>query len=73
MEFDTKTFLKERFKTPGELISMLTAYGIEAPREQTASQWFHRASVPSAWFALLLAALELHTGKPVSVVSYIRG
>lgn len=72
LEFDTKRFLKERFKTPAELISLLKAYGIEPPRELTASQWFLRASVPSTWLPTLLAALELHTGKAVSVVSYIK-
>ena len=70
MTFDTKRFLKERFKTPNELILLLRSYGIEPPREATAAQWFNRASVPSDWFPILVSALELHTGSPVSLVSY---
>lgn len=72
MTFDARRFLKERFKTPNELIALLRSYGIEPPREATVAQWFNRASVPSDWFPILVAALELHTGSAVSLVSYFQ-
>ena len=70
--FDTFTFLKDHFRTPPELVAMFRSYGLEPPRDGTVSQWFNRKTVPSNWFPILLAVLELHHGAPVSVVNYMR-
>lgn len=69
--FNTERFLKEQFKTPPELRALFSAYSITPPRDGTVSQWFVRASVPSTWFPVLLAVLELHKGGPVSIVEYL--
>lgn len=71
--FNTKRFLKDHFHTPVELVKMFQDYQVDGPREGTASQWFQRESVPSTWFPMLLAVLELHKGQPVSIVEYMEG
>jgi hypothetical protein len=71
--FDTKRFLKDQFRTPVELHTLMQSYGVDVPREGTVSQWFQRASVPSTWFPVLLAVLEMDRGHPVSVVEYMEG
>lgn len=70
--FDAAAFLKDQFRTPPEMLAMFRDYGVPAPRDGTVSQWFQRGSVSSAWFPVLLAVLELHTGAPVSIVQYIK-
>jgi hypothetical protein len=71
--FDTKRFLKDQFRTPPEAAAILRSYGVEPPNESTMQQWFTRESVPSKWFPILLAILELHKGAPVSIVEYMEG
>lgn len=70
--FDTLSFLRDQFRSPPEMLAMFRDYGVQPPRDGTVSQWFHRGSVPSAWFPILLAVLELHRGHPVSIVEYVK-
>jgi hypothetical protein len=71
--FDTRRFLADKFKTPASLISFVKAYGVAPPKEAATAKWFQRGSVPSEWFAVLLAVLELDDGRPVSVAGYLKG
>lgn len=69
--FDARRFLIDCFKTPVGLIAFLRAYNADLPSEETARKWFQRGSVPSDWFAYLLAYLEMDRGAPVSLSAYL--
>lgn len=70
--FDAKAFLCEKFVTPSRLASFVRAFGYAPPKEETIYKWFRRSSVPSDWFPVLLALLELEEGRPVSVSTYLK-
>ena len=71
MEFDYHKFLVDTWGEPERLVTFLHAYGRVNANYHTVNQWFRRKSVPSNWFAVLLALLEIETGKPVSLVAYL--
>lgn len=73
MRFEARRFLVEHFGTPQGVVSYLRAYGVVPPGVTTVEKWFQRASIPSEWFPLLLACLELDRGGPVSVSKYLGG
>ena len=70
--FDFRRFLDDNFRKPQEVCALLRAYGAEAvPEESSVKKWFQRASVPSEWFAVLLAYIELDAGQPVRLAAYL--
>jgi hypothetical protein len=71
--FDTKLFLREKFGSVQGLISFLSAYDARLPNASQVEKWFQRESIPSDWWPVLLAYLELEAGTAVSISSYLRG
>jgi len=71
--FSTEAFLCDNFDSPQSLIALLSAYGAPMPKEATIKKWFQRASIPGEWLPIILAYLELDSGRPVSLVKYIGG
>jgi hypothetical protein len=71
--FNHKKFLKDNFHSPIKLVSFLTAYGADTPELAAVYKWFSRGTVPSDWFAVLLAYLELENGNPVRLHPYLKG
>jgi hypothetical protein len=69
--FDSGTFLREKFKSPPDLLAFLTRYGGRAPREAAIDKWFRRGSIPSDWLPVMLALLEIENGRPVSLAPYL--
>lgn len=69
--FDFQAFLKEQFNNPKGLTSFLCTYGAPLPQGAAVEKWFQRGSVPSGWFAILNAYLELDNGSPISLRKYI--
>ena len=68
--FDYHRFLRDKWGDPDRLTKFLSTYGHEAPRA-TVNQWFRRKSIPSDYFAILLALLKLETGADVKVEDYL--
>lgn len=69
--FDTPRFLRETFINPDGLVGLFNAYRIPIPAKDTVRKWFSRGSVPSEWFAMSIALLELERGERVSLVNFI--
>lgn len=69
--FATGRFLRHHFHTPGGLIAFLNSYNAPTPPAATVEKWFYRESVPSSWFAMLLAYLEFEEGKPISLSAFL--
>jgi len=69
--FQTVRFLDDHFASKGALIEFVAGYGLRAPNVPAVDKWWLRASVPSDWFPLLLALLELERGSPVSLTPYV--
>ena len=65
-------FLRDTFGNPPGLFSFLSAYGFTNLKLSTIDKWFQRGAVPSEWFGVLLALLEIDRGQAVSVAVYIR-
>jgi hypothetical protein len=64
-------FLDERFQTPRGLLAFLSAYNAPLPNAAAVEKWFQRKTVPSEWFAVLLAYLELEEGCPLSITAFL--
>lgn len=69
--FDGKKFLAENYHTPQHAQTVLSQYGF-AVSLAAAEKWWQRESVPGAWLPVLIAIKEIETGRPVSVVKYLR-
>lgn len=69
--FNYQNFLKVEFEGLHNVPILFLQYGFTAPEESAVIKWSQRNSVPSAWFPLLLALLELERGQPVSLGRYI--
>lgn len=69
--FDFGRFLRENFSTPTEMLAFLRAYNAPVPSTFTVQKWFQRDTVPSDWFPILLAYLELDRGAPVRLMPYM--
>ena len=69
--FDAKKFLQEQFRDANGVLGFLRAYGFAAPPYDTARKWFVRGNVPSEWLPLLICAVELERGAPVSLAQYV--
>lgn len=48
------------------------ARGFEPPSAQVVRKWRERKSIPGEHLAVLLLLLELHNGKPLSIIPFIR-
>lgn len=70
--FDFRRFLVDAFNNPRGLLSFLQAYGIDHLGLTTIDKWFQRGSIPSTWFALVLAYVELDQGQPQSISKYLK-
>lgn len=70
MYFDTVRFLKDRFQNPSGLAAFASAYSFSL-NQSAVEKWFQRGRVPSEWFSVLLALLELETGQPVRLAGYL--
>ena len=71
--FDSKRFLDDHFASAKGLTAFLSAYQAEGPNEEAIKKWFQRGAVPSEWFPILLAFLELENGHPVRLATYVIG
>jgi hypothetical protein len=69
--FDFKRFLTDHWHNADLLHSFLSTYG-KSYQRATLYKWFLRETIPAEGFAVLLALLEIDSGKPVSVVNYMK-
>lgn len=69
--FDYKAFLTAEFGALQNVPVLFLRYGLSAPEHGAVDKWAQRNSVPSAWFPMILALLELERGYPVSLGKYI--
>ena len=69
--FDTKAFLAEHWPDLDKLLYFLRSYGANLQR-QALFKWKLRDSIPTEWFALLLALMELEKGRPISLIPFLR-
>lgn len=69
--FEFERFLLQYFQTPKGLLAFLSAYNAPLPGAAAVEKWFQRKTVPSEWFAVLLAYLELEEGHPPSLVTFL--
>lgn len=69
--FNFKLFLEDNFESPRGLVAFTQTHGLDDLGLGTAQKWFLRGSIPSGWFALLVAYLEFERGEPVRLANYI--
>ena len=69
--FDFADFLTSHWGNADNLHSFLKTYGRDYQRP-TLYKWFLRGTIPAEGFAILLALLEIDSGKPISLVGYMR-
>ena len=46
---------------------------MDIPPRDTVRKWFERSSVPSYWFPVLVAVMELERGEPIRLSGYLAG
>ncbi|MDE2096619.1 MAG: hypothetical protein KGL39_05175 [Patescibacteria group bacterium] len=68
--FPLGKFLRRHWTSETQLVQFMKIYGVEPPSKGAARKWFERDSIPAAWFATIVMLLELHTGKPISLIGY---
>ena len=71
MQFDSHSFLTERFGSPKNVLVLFTAYGIEPPSAAAVEKWFQRRSVPSEYLPIMACIVELESGEPVRFAKYL--
>ena len=69
--FDGRRFLNDKFKNPGGVVAMLSAYGLDTPSIASVEKWFQRGAVPGEWLPVLLTALEIDNLSAVSILPYV--
>lgn len=69
--FDTDAFIREHFRDANGIVGMLRAYGLRCPPYDTARKWVARGTVPSEWFPVIVAVLELDNGEAISLIKYL--
>ena len=72
MAFDTAAFIVDHLISPDAIVGLANHFNIEVPAKDTLRKWFERGTIPGEWWPVVLAMLELESGKPVSVVEYLR-
>jgi hypothetical protein len=65
-------FLRDTFGNPPSLFCFLQAYGFTKLKLSAVDKWFQRGAIPSDWFGVVLALLEIDRGAPVNVSAYIK-
>jgi hypothetical protein len=68
--FNTKKFLQSHFNSASVVYNFLVAYSVSV-RLEAIQKWWQREKIPSEWFALILALLELDRGEPVRLAQYL--
>jgi hypothetical protein len=69
--FDFETFLTDHWSNADNLHSFLKTYG-QSYQRATLYKWFLRGAIPAEGFAILLTLLEIDSGKPISLVKYLK-
>ena len=69
--FDFKTFLTDHWGNADNLHSFLKTYG-QSYQRGALYKWFLRDTIPAEGCAILVALLERDSGKPISLVGYMR-
>lgn len=70
--FPLGKFLRRHWASETQLVQFIKNYGVTPPSNMAVRKWFDRESIPTPWFATLIMLLELHDGKPVSLIGYDR-
>lgn len=73
MRFAASRFLTDRFQTATGVVRLFDSYRAGRLAEASVQKWFTRNSIPSRLLPVMLALLELETGKPVSLTKYLDG
>jgi hypothetical protein len=68
--FNTGKFLRDHWPTGAKLQTFLVVYGFQVQYAMI-NQWYQRNRVPAHWGLLLAGLLEVETGRPTSLASYI--
>lgn len=72
--FNFGKFLRDKFRSHKEVVQLLRAYNAkQLPQEAAVMKWFQRETIPSEWFPVLLAYLEIEEGGPVRLAKYLKG
>lgn len=71
-EFDFRGFIADNWSGIDPMLSFLQQYGVEDVNRPAAYKWGVRGSIPADKFAVLLALLEIDTGKPVSLSRWLK-
>lgn len=69
--FDCLRFMNDQFGNADAVIGLANHFNVDVPTKDTLRKWFERGSIPSDWWPIVLALLEMERGEPVSVLSYI--
>jgi len=69
--FDFKAFLTDHWGNADNLHSFLKTYG-QSYQRGALYKWFLRDTIPAEGFAVLVALLEVDSGKPISLVGYMK-
>jgi hypothetical protein len=69
--FDSIAFLDDHWPDLDRLLRFMRSYNCALLR-QAIQKWHLRGSIPAQWFAIMLALMEIESGRPVSLVKYIR-
>lgn len=69
--FDNLRFLTEQFGNADAVIGLANHFNVDVPAKDTLRKWFERGSIPSDWWPVVLALLEMDRGAPVSVLDYM--
>lgn len=71
-QFDFRKFIADNWSGIDPLLSFLHQYGVADVNRPAVYKWGLRGSIPAEKFALLLTLLELETGKPVSLLPWLK-
>jgi hypothetical protein len=71
--FNTKKFLADTYGNADGVCGIFGAYRMDIPPRDTVRKWFERSSVPSDWFPVLVAVMELERGEPIGLANYLTG
>lgn len=69
--FRYKAFLTDQLGSRDKVLGLFSAYRLPGPAAAAVEKWFSRERIPSEWLPVILAILELETGKPVRLSSYL--
>lgn len=70
--FNFRQFLTDHYGHAENVVRLTRLYlNGHCPDQEAVRKWFVRGSVPSVWFALLCAVIEIENGRPVSTAKYL--